>query len=62
MDHSSDEVTPMYEYGEKSMLFFRGGTFKIIYLEILVEKVPSYFNRGIVIRYILLGKEVSFLE
>ncbi len=43
------------EYGEKSMLFFRGGTFKIIYLEILVEKVPSYFNRGIVIRYILLG-------
>ena len=50
MDPSSDEVTPMYEYGEKSMLFFRGVTFKIIYLEILMHKVPSYFNRGIVIR------------
>ena len=52
----------MHEYGEKSMFFFRGVTFKIIYLEILVAKVPSYFNRGIAIRYILLGKEVSFLE
>jgi len=51
----------MYEYGEKSMFFFRGVTFKIIYLEILMHKVPSYFNRGIVIRCILLDQGV-FLQ
>ena len=52
----------MYKYDEKTMCFFRGGAFKNIYLEILMHKVPSYFNRGIVIRNILLDQGVSLQE
>ena len=53
----------MYEYGEKMRCIFRaGGTFKLIYLEIVVHKVPWYYHRGIIIWCILLGKEVSFLN
>jgi hypothetical protein len=49
MDTSGEGVTPMYESGEKVRYIFRGGTFKIIYLEISAHKVPSNFDRGIVI-------------